>query len=152
MNVQAETQFRDNIDDIYQIYVRNAQGGMVPIRALAEAKLVQGPQTIVRYNGFRGAIRERRGQARLQLRRARRHGQRNTSAATLPPGYSFEWTGTALHEGSERTHGHCARSGRPVRVSLSGALYESWNIPIPVLLSVTIVEFWARSLRLCWRD
>src|ERR1700730_13703454 len=40
VNVQAETPFRDNIDDIYQIYVRNAQGGMVPIRALAEAKLV----------------------------------------------------------------------------------------------------------------
>jgi len=56
VNVQAETSFRDNIDDIYQIYVRNAQGRMVPIRALAEAKLVQGPQTVVRYNGFRSAI------------------------------------------------------------------------------------------------
>src|SRR5262249_56018637 len=51
-NVQAETPFRDNIDDIYQIYVRNAQGGMVPIQALADAKLVQGPQTLVRYNAF----------------------------------------------------------------------------------------------------
>src|SRR5262249_5620545 len=35
VNIQAETKFRDNIDDIYQIYVRNARGGMVPIRALA---------------------------------------------------------------------------------------------------------------------
>ena len=56
VNIQAEGSFRDNTEDIYQIYVRNARGDMVPMRALAEAKLVQGPQTIVRYNGFRGAI------------------------------------------------------------------------------------------------
>jgi multidrug efflux pump subunit AcrB len=36
VNLQAETSFRDRIDDIYRFYVRNAQGGMVPMRALAE--------------------------------------------------------------------------------------------------------------------
>src|SRR6195256_2961152 len=56
VNIQSETPFRDNIDDVYRIYVRNAQGGMVPIRAVAEAKLVQGPQTVIRYNGYRGAV------------------------------------------------------------------------------------------------
>jgi hydrophobic/amphiphilic exporter-1 (mainly G- bacteria), HAE1 family len=97
VNIQAETPFRDNIDDIYRIYVRNAQGGMVPIRALAEAKLVQGPQTVVRYNGFRGAIVNgapkpgySSGQALAAMERV--------SAATLPVGYSFEWTATALQE------------------------------------------------------
>ena len=97
VNVQAETQFRDNIDDIYQIYVRNAQGGMVPIRALAEAKLVQGPQTIVRYNGFRGAIVNGAAKPGYSSGQALAAMER-TSAATLPPGYSFEWTGTALQE------------------------------------------------------
>ena len=119
VNVQAETPFRDNIDDIYRIYVRNAQGGMVPIRALAEAKLVQGPQTVVRYNGFRGAIVNgapkpgySSGQALAAMERI--------SAATLPAGYSFEWTGTALQEkaASGRT-GNRARACRPVRLSLS---------------------------------
>src|SRR5205085_2763223 len=87
VNVQAETSFRDNLEDIYQIYVRNAQGGMVPIRALAEAKLVQGPQTVVRYNGLRGAIVNgapkpgySSGQALAAMERV--------SAATLPPGYN----------------------------------------------------------------
>ena len=56
VNVQAETPFRNRIDDINRIYVRNAQGTMVPIRALAQAKLVQGPQAVVRYNGYRAAI------------------------------------------------------------------------------------------------
>ena len=56
VNLQAETSFRQRIDDIERIYVRNGRGDMVPMRALAKAELVQGPQTVVRYNGFRGAI------------------------------------------------------------------------------------------------
>jgi hydrophobic/amphiphilic exporter-1 (mainly G- bacteria), HAE1 family len=138
VNVQAETPFRDKVDDIYRIYVRNAQGAMVPIRALAEAKLVQGPQTVVRYNGFRGAIVNgaakpgySSGQALAAMERI--------SATTLPAGYSFEWTGTALQEK--------AASGRTAIVLgfavlfaylFLVALYESWNIPLPALLSVSV--------------
>jgi HAE1 family hydrophobic/amphiphilic exporter-1 len=138
VNVQAEASFRDRIDDIYRIYVRNAQGGMVPMRALAEAKLVQGPQTVIRYNGYRGAIVNgapkpgySSGQALAAMERI--------SAATLPAGFSFEWTGTALQEK--------AASGRTTIVLglavlfaylFLVALYESWNIPVPVLLSVSV--------------
>jgi HAE1 family hydrophobic/amphiphilic exporter-1 len=138
VNVQAETQFRDNIDDIYEIYVRNAQGGMVPMRALADAKLVQGPQTLVRYNGFRAAIVNgaakpgySSGQALAAMERV--------SAATLPAGYSFEWTGTALQEKAAS-----GRTGIVLAVAILFAylflvaLYESWNIPVPVLLSVSV--------------
>ncbi|HUB96515.1 MAG TPA: efflux RND transporter permease subunit, partial [Stellaceae bacterium] len=56
VNVQAEAAMRTSVDDIYRVYVRNAQGAMVPIRALAQAKMVQGPQALVRYNEFRAAI------------------------------------------------------------------------------------------------
>jgi hydrophobic/amphiphilic exporter-1 (mainly G- bacteria), HAE1 family len=138
VNVQAETQFRDNIDDIYQIYVRNAQGGMVPIRALAEAKLVQGPQTIVRYNGFRGAIVNGAAKPGYSSGQALAAMER-TSAATLPPGYSFEWTGTALQEKAAS-----GRTGIVLGVAVLFAylflvaLYESWNIPVPVLLSISV--------------
>jgi HAE1 family hydrophobic/amphiphilic exporter-1 len=138
VNIQAETTFRDRVDDIYRIYVRNAEGQMVPIRALAEAKLVQGPQTVVRYNGFRGAVVNgaakpgySSGQALTAMERI--------SATTLPAGYSFEWTGTALQEK--------AASGRTTIVLglavlfaylFLVALYESWNIPLPALLSVSV--------------
>ncbi len=138
VNVQAETPFRDNIEDIYEIYVRNAQGGMVPMRALADAKLVQGPQTLVRYNGFRAAIVNgaakpgySSGQALAAMERV--------SAATLPPGYNFEWTGTALQE---KLAG--GRTGIVLGLAILFAylflvaLYESWNIPIPALLSVSV--------------
>lgn len=138
VNVQADTPFRQRTDDIDRIYVRNAQGKQVPIRALAVAKLVQGPQTVVRYNGYRGAIVNgapkpgfSSGQALAAMERV--------SAATLPPGYSFEWTGTAFQEK--------AASGRTGIVLgfavlfaylFLVALYESWNIPIPALLSVSV--------------
>lgn len=138
VNVQAETSFRGKTDDIYQIYVRNAQGGMVPIRALAEAKLVQGPQTIVRYNGFRGAIVNgapkpgfSSGQALTAMERI--------SATTLPAGYSFEWTGTALQEKAAS-----GRTGIVLGLAVLFAylflvaLYESWNIPLSALLSVSV--------------
>jgi HAE1 family hydrophobic/amphiphilic exporter-1 len=138
VNIQAETPFRNNIDDIYQIYVRNAQGGMVPIRALAEAKLVQGPQTVVRYNGFRAAIVNgaakpgySSGQALAAMERV--------SASTLPSGYSFEWTGTALQEKAAG-----GRTGIVLGLAILFAylflvaLYESWNIPVPALLSVSV--------------
>jgi len=143
VNLQAETAYRDRIADIQRIYVRNARGGMVPIRALAEAKLVQGPQTVVRYNGYRGAIVNgapkpgySSGQALAAMER--------TSASTLPSGYSFEWTGTAFQEK--------AASGRTAIVLglailfaylFLVALYESWNIPISALLSVSVGIFGA---------
>jgi hydrophobic/amphiphilic exporter-1 (mainly G- bacteria), HAE1 family len=138
VNIQAETPFRKSIDDVYRIYVRNAQGTMVPMRALAEAKLVQGSQAIVRYNGFRAAIIN--GSAKPGYSSGEALGaMERLSAATLPAGYSFEWTGTALQE-------RAAGGQTPIVLSLAilfaylflVALYESWNIPIPVLLSVSV--------------
>jgi hydrophobic/amphiphilic exporter-1 (mainly G- bacteria), HAE1 family len=138
VNIQADTPFRERTDDINRIYVRNAQGEQVPIRALAAAKLVQGPQTVVRYNGYRGAIVNgapkpgySSGQALTAMERL--------SAATLPAGYGFEWTGTAFQEKAAG-----GRTGIVLGLAVLFAylflvaLYESWAIPIPVLLSVVV--------------
>ena len=152
VNIQAETPFRDNIDDIYRIYVRNAQGGMVPIRALAEAKLVQGPQTVIRYNGFRGAIVNgapkpgySSGQALAAMERI--------SASTLPAGYSYRMDRHgAAGKGGERTHRDRARIGHPVRLSVSGrALRELEHSGArPACRSASRCS--ARSSRSCWPD
>jgi hypothetical protein len=114
VNIQADTPFRKRADDVDRIYVRNAQGAEVPIRALGVAKLVQGPQTVVRYNGYRAAVVNgaakpgfSSGQALAALE--------SVSAATLPLGYSFEWTGTAFQEKaatSARIIDPCTCSGR----------------------------------------
>jgi HAE1 family hydrophobic/amphiphilic exporter-1 len=138
VNVQAEAPFRDAIEDIYRVYVRGSSGAMVPIRALAQAHLVQGPQALIRYNGFRAAVVNgapkpgySSGQSLAAMERI--------SAATLPAGYSFEWTGTALQEKAAS-----GQTGIVLGLAILFAylflvaLYESWNIPVPVLLSVTV--------------
>ena len=138
VNIEADTQFRDHLDDIDKIYVRNNRSDMVPLRALAQVRLVQGPQTVVRYNGYRAAVVNgapkpgySSGQALAAMQRI--------SNATLPSGYTFEWTGTAYQEVA-------ASGGTAVVLGLAFlfaylflvALYESWNIPIPALLSVSV--------------
>jgi hydrophobic/amphiphilic exporter-1 (mainly G- bacteria), HAE1 family len=143
VNVQADTPFRNQVDDIERIYVRNSHGGMVPIRALAQVKLVQGPQTIVRYNGYRGAVVNgapkpgySSGQALAAMERI--------SSTTLPAGYSFEWTGTAFQEKAAS-----GRTGIVLGLAILFAylflvaLYESWNVPVPALLSVSVGIFGA---------
>jgi len=138
VNVQADARFRDNIEDIYRVYVRNAKGAMVPIRAIAQARLVQGAQAVIRYNGFPAAVINgapkpgySSGQALAAMERL--------SVQTLPPGYGFEWTGTALQEKAAS-----GKTGIVLGLAVLFAylflvaLYESWNIPIPVLLSVSV--------------
>jgi hydrophobic/amphiphilic exporter-1 (mainly G- bacteria), HAE1 family len=138
VNIQADRPFRERTDDIDRIYVRNAQGDQVPIRALAVAKLVQGPQTVVRYNGYRAAIVNGSPKPGYSSGQALAAMERN-SAATLPPGYSFEWTGTAFQEKAAS-----GRTGIVLGLAVLFAylflvaLYESWNIPIPALLSVSV--------------
>ena len=138
VNLQAEIAFRQRLDYIERIYVRNGRGDMVPMRALAKAQLVQGPQTVIRYNGYRAAIVNgaskpgySSGQGLAAMERI--------SAETLPTGYSFEWTGTAFQEKAA-----AGRTGIVLGLAVLFAylflvaLYESWNVPIPALLSVSI--------------
>jgi hydrophobic/amphiphilic exporter-1 (mainly G- bacteria), HAE1 family len=143
VNIEADTPFRDHLDDIDKIYVRNSRSDMVPLRALASVRLVQGPQTVVRYNGYRAAVVNgapkpgySSGQAIAAMQRI--------SGATLPSGYTFEWTGTAFQEVA-------ASGGTAIVLGLAilfaylflVALYESWNIPVPALLSVSVALFGA---------
>ena len=138
VNVEAEAPFRDNIEDIYRVYVRGNGGAMVPIRALAQARLIQGPQVLVRYNGYRAPIingAQKPGYSSGQGLAA----MERISAATLPAGYGFEWTGTAYQEKAAG-----GQTGIVLGFAILFAylflvaLYESWNIPLPVLLSVTV--------------
>ncbi|MGO4736567.1 efflux RND transporter permease subunit [Bosea sp. 2KB_26] len=138
VNVQAETPFRRAVTDIGKIYVRNRTGAMVPLNALSQVRLVTGPQALTRYNGYRGAIINGSPKPGVSSGQAIQAMER-ISATTLPAGYGFEWTGTALQE-------KAASGGTTIVLALAVlfaylflvALYESWNVPIAVLLSVTV--------------
>jgi HAE1 family hydrophobic/amphiphilic exporter-1 len=138
VNVEAEVPFRKAVDDISNIYVRNSAGAMVPMRALAQPHFVQGPQLLVRYNGFRSAIVNGAPKPGFSSGQALEAMQR-ISATTLPAGYGFEWTGTALQEKAAGGNTFIVLGLALLFAYLFlVALYESWNIPIPVLLSVSV--------------
>jgi hydrophobe/amphiphile efflux-1 (HAE1) family protein len=137
VTVQGEAFARARVDDIYNINVRNSSGQMVPVKAFAEARLILGPQQIVRFNNYSSAT-VNGGPAPGRSSGEAIAAMEEVSAKTLPPGYSYEWTGTALQEieASGKTTIILGLAVLFAYLFLVG-LYESWTIPIAVLLSVT---------------
>ncbi|HEY0220097.1 MAG TPA: efflux RND transporter permease subunit, partial [Afipia sp.] len=138
VNVQGLPENRDDIPDIWKIYVRNSTGDMVPMRSIANLKIVTGPQVITRYNNYR-AVTVNGSPAPGVSSGTAIQAMAELSNTTLPSGYGFEWTGTAFQE--QQASG---QTGIVLALAVLFAylflvaLYESWAIPIPVLLSVVI--------------
>ena len=138
VNVQGEATDRGDISDIWRIYVRNNTNQMVPLRSIAGLKIVTGPQVITRYNNYR-SITINGGPARGVSSGTALAAMTEISGKTLPAGYTFEWTGTAFQEqqASGQTGTILALAVLFAYLFLV-ALYESWMIPIPVLLSIVV--------------
>ncbi|HTW26011.1 MAG TPA: efflux RND transporter permease subunit, partial [Acetobacteraceae bacterium] len=138
VNIEGEAKDRNDLSSIWQIYVRNNKGQMVPMRAIADLRIVVGPQVITRYNNYR-SITINGSPAPGVSSGTALAAMQQISEKTLPSNYSFEWTGTAYQE-------HEAHGQTPVILGLAilfaylflVALYESWVIPVPVLLSVAV--------------
>jgi multidrug efflux pump subunit AcrB len=138
VNVQGEAADRADVSDIWRIYVRNKSGEMVPMRSIAGMKIVTGPQVITRYNNYRSVTINGSPAPGVSSGTALA-AMTAISSKTLPSGYSFEWTGTAYQEqqASGQTGTILALAVLFAYLFLV-ALYESWTIPIPVLLSVVV--------------
>ena len=138
VNVQGEATDRTDISSIWQIYVRNKYGKDVPMRAIANARIDLGPQVITRYNNYR-AIPIQGSPAPGTSTGTALTAMAEVSAKALPAGYSYEWTGTAYQEvgASGQTAMIMALAVLFAFLFLVG-LYESWMIPVPVLLSVPV--------------
>jgi hydrophobe/amphiphile efflux-1 (HAE1) family protein len=138
VNIQGDAADRSDLSAIYKIYVRNRQGAMVPLRAIANARVVLGPQVISRFNNYR-AITVNGGPAPGVSSGDALTAMTELSAHTLPEGYAFEWSGTAYQE-VQAAGQTLAILGLAVLFAylFLVALYESWVIPVPVLLSVSV--------------
>ncbi|MGC1094238.1 MAG: multidrug efflux RND transporter permease subunit [Pseudolabrys sp.] len=138
VQVQAEASDRTTIDDIYRINVRSAEGKMIPMRSLAEARVVVGPPGLVRYNNRQAVTIQGSPAPGISSGQALK-AMEEVAARTLPQGYAGEWTDTAFQE--KRAEGKTAIIlGFAILFAylfLVG-LYESWTIPVPVLLSVAV--------------
>jgi hydrophobe/amphiphile efflux-1 (HAE1) family protein len=138
VQVQAEAADRSRVDDIYRINVRNNEGTMVPLRSLAEVRVVVGPPALIRYNNLRALTVQGSPAPGVSTGQALQ-AMENVAAKTLPTGYAGEWTDTAFQE--KRAEGKTTIIlGFAILFAylfLVG-LYESWTIPVPVLLSVSV--------------
>ena len=134
--MQAAEADRDAVADLDRVHLRNRDGEMVPLAAVASTRFVMGPQSIVRYNNYR-SLTINGGPAEGVASGTALAAMENLSAATLPQGYDHEWTGTALQEkaAAGQTAAILALSILFAYLFLVG-LYESWTIPVPVLMSV----------------
>jgi hydrophobe/amphiphile efflux-1 (HAE1) family protein len=138
VQVQAEAEDRASVDDIYRINVRSAEGKMVPLRSLVEVRVVLGPQGLVRYNNTRAATVQGEPAPGISSGQALA-AMDEVAAKTLPSGFRGAWTDISFQE--KRAEGQTtiilAFALLFAYLFLVG-LYESWTIPVPVLLSVSV--------------
>jgi hydrophobe/amphiphile efflux-1 (HAE1) family protein len=138
VNIQGEAADRTDVPAIWKIFVRNSKGSMVPLRSIADLRIELGPQVISRYDNYR-SITINGGPAPGVSSGDALTAMAQVSRTTLPTGYDFEWTGTAYQEiqASGQTGVVLGLAILFAYLFLVG-LYESWTIPVPVLLSVVV--------------
>jgi HAE1 family hydrophobic/amphiphilic exporter-1 len=135
--VQADAPYRMLPGDLEKLYVRNRTGTMVPFSSFASGRWTSGAPRLERYNGFPSmniwgepAPGRSSGEAMQAMEEI---------VSKLPPGIGFEWTGISYQE-------RMARSQAPLLYAFSvlviflclAALYESWPIPVSILLTLPL--------------
>ena len=94
VNIQGEAADRSDVPALWQIYIRNKFGTNVPLRSIAEARVVVGPQVITRYNNYR-AIPIQGSPSPGTSSGTALAAMAYVSGRVLPAGYSYEWSRTA---------------------------------------------------------
>jgi len=137
VTVQSDAGRRMQTEDLLNLNVRNAHGGMVPLSSFASVEWQKGAAQVVGYNGY-PAVRIS-GQAAPGHSSGAAITEMERLADQLPAGFGYEWTGQSLQEIQ-------SGSQAPALIVLSilfvflllAALYESWTIPVSVILVVPL--------------
>jgi len=143
---QAETDFRNNPEDITKLYVRSATGDMVPLSTLASIGSETGPQIIPRYNLFRSASVSGNAAPGYSSGEAIA-AMDDIAKRVLPANYGYAWTGLSLQELEAGGQTVIIFGLAIVFVYLFlVAQYESWSISLAVMLAVPIAILGALAL------
>ncbi|MDD2809068.1 efflux RND transporter permease subunit [Rhodoferax sp.] len=135
--VQADAPARMQPDDLMKLFVANKTGQMVPFASFASTRWVSGAMQTVRYNGY-PAMRIS-GSAAPGYSTGAALAEIETLARQLPPGFGFEWTGTSREEKLAGSQALILYGFAILSVFLClAALYESWSIPLAVILVVPL--------------
>jgi multidrug efflux pump len=152
--LEGDAPFRTKPDDLSSWYVRNASGSMTPFSAFSKVSWIYGPAQLTRYNGVPSF--EIQGQAAPGQSSGAAMNAVEKMVAKLPRGVGSEWTGLSLQE-------QAAGAQAPLLYALSilvvflclAALYESWTIPLAVVLVLplgVVGALLAASLRGLYND
>ncbi len=141
--MQAEPEYRSRPEDVKRFFVRSSKGDMVPLSTLLSLTPTSAPDVIYRYNRYRAAkligqytpgFSSGQGIAAME----------STAARLLPPGYSFEWTGTVFQQKlTEGKEGIIFGFAALLVFLFLAAQYESWVIPFAVVLAIPLGLFGA---------
>jgi len=135
--VQADAPARMQPDDLLRLNASNAQGRPVPLSAFATTRWVTGAQQTIRYNGY-PAMRIQ-GSAAPGYSSGAAMTEMENLAAKLPAGFGFEWTGQSREEKLAGSQALILYGFAILAVFLClAALYESWSIPLAVILVVPL--------------
>jgi len=134
---QADAPFRDEVSDIANLRTRNANGEMVPVGSMVDIRQTYGPDPVIRFNGYPAA--DLLGDADPRVLSSGEAMARVTelAAQALPPGMGIDWSDLSYQQA---TQGKAALVVFPLAVLLAflvlAALYESWTLPLAVILIV----------------
>lgn len=136
--LQAAAPFRSNPEEIGNFYVRSGRGQMIPLSTLTSSHPMNGPDAVTHYNLFRSveidgasAPGYSSGQAIAAME--------NAAKKVLPAGYGYEWTGMSYQEVKTKGQINSILLLAVLFVFLFlAALYESWLVPIAVILAVPL--------------
>ena len=134
---QADGQFRDSVEDIANLRTRNDKGEMVPIGSMVSIGTTYGPDPVIRYNGFPAADLIGDADPRVLSSTQAMSALTQMADKLLPNGMNIQWTDLSYQQS---TQGNAALVVSPVAVLLAflalAALYESWTLPLAVILIV----------------
>jgi multidrug efflux pump len=134
---QADGPFRDSVEDIANLRTRNLDGEMVPIGSMVRINQTYGPDPVLRYNGYPAADILGEADPRVFSSAQAMDKVAEVAAQTLPPGMHIEWSDLSYQQS---TQGNAALVVFPLAILLAflalAALYESWVLPLAVILIV----------------
>ena len=135
--VQADAHFRMLPSDITNMYVRSANGEMVPFSAFVTSRWIYGSPRLERYNGLPSM--EILGEASPGKSTGEAMALMETLASKLPSGIGYDWTGMSYQERLSGNQAPALYAISLIVVFLClAALYESWSIPFSVMLVVPL--------------
>ncbi len=134
---QADGPYRQSVEDIANLRTRNDKGEMVPIGSMVNITTTYGPDPVIRYNGYPAADIIGDADPRVLSSTEAMTEVAGLAQKLLPNGMNIQWTDLSYQQS---TQGHAALIVFPVAILLAflvlAALYESWTLPLAVILIV----------------